>query len=276
MPRLIAAVAAGLLALSVTAQALGSRAAPARTASVVTRIGSIEEAVLGSSNTIYLFGMASGPDGNVWFADLGCAGLGRCAVGRITPKAGSRPSHAGWIRAASRSRSPPDRTATCGSPTRERPRRSAGSRRGADHRVLAPDCRREPAVRDRGRARRRPVVHRPRLHSGTRRSAGSPQAARSPSPRGLPAAACRSGSPPGRDGSIWFTDHGCSGADRARSGVTGGAGSPRPPTACRRGSPPLGIAAGPDGNMWFTDEGATSAIGRVTPPDARQGVQGGP
>ncbi|MGZ4273052.1 MAG: Vgb family protein, partial [Solirubrobacteraceae bacterium] len=46
--------------------------------------GTVTEIPLGGSGQIYLFGVTSGPDGNLWFADLGCMGLGRCAIGRIS------------------------------------------------------------------------------------------------------------------------------------------------------------------------------------------------
>ena len=66
-------------ALSPTARAL---AASAR----ATRPGTVTEIPLGSNAQIYLFGLAPGPDGNVWFADQGCMGLGQCAIGRLTPQ----------------------------------------------------------------------------------------------------------------------------------------------------------------------------------------------
>ena len=49
------------------------------------RPGTVTEIPLGSNAQVYLFGLTSGPDGNVWFADQGCMGLGRCAIGRLTP-----------------------------------------------------------------------------------------------------------------------------------------------------------------------------------------------
>jgi streptogramin lyase len=71
---LIGALAAGAFALSCAPGALAAR------------VGSIREFALGTSAEIYLFGLAPGPDGNLWFADSGCASLGSCAIGRITPK----------------------------------------------------------------------------------------------------------------------------------------------------------------------------------------------
>jgi streptogramin lyase len=73
---------------------------------------------------------------------------------------------------------------------------------------------------------------------------------------------------PGADGNIWFTDEGTSPAI--------GRITPCTPLPCapsvteftaglKAGSLPEGIAPGPDGNMWFTDVGATGAIGRITP-----------
>ena len=65
--------------ISPTARAL---AASAR----ATRRGTVTEIPLGSNAQVYLFGLAAGPDGNVWFADQGCMGLGHCAIGRLTPQ----------------------------------------------------------------------------------------------------------------------------------------------------------------------------------------------
>jgi streptogramin lyase len=71
---------------------------------------------------------------------------------------------------------------------------------------------------------------------------------------------------PGADGNIWFTDEGTSPAI--------GRITPCTPLPCapsvteftaglKAGSLPEGIAPGPDGNMWFTDRGTTKAIGQV-------------
>jgi virginiamycin B lyase len=46
-------------------------------------LGSITEVPLGLRAHSYLFGLTGGPDGAVWFADLSCTGLGRCAIGRV-------------------------------------------------------------------------------------------------------------------------------------------------------------------------------------------------
>lgn len=100
MRKLIAAVAGvGALVLpGPGAQALTTRAvgAPSRprspTAAALAasartiRPGTVTEIPLGSNQQIYLFGLTSGPDGNVWFADQGCMGLGQCGIGRLTPK----------------------------------------------------------------------------------------------------------------------------------------------------------------------------------------------
>src|SRR6185312_5014824 len=85
------AVLPGPGAWALTTHAIGgpsrplSRAAAALAASArASRSGTVTEIPLGSSAQIYLFGLTSGPDGNVWFADQGCMGLGHCAIGRVS------------------------------------------------------------------------------------------------------------------------------------------------------------------------------------------------
>src|SRR6185437_4873290 len=101
MRRLIAA-AVGIGALAVlpgpgawalTTHAIGGPSRPlSRTAAALAasaraaRPGTVTEIPLGSNAQIYLFGLTSGPDGNVWFANQGCMGLGHCAIGRLDPQ----------------------------------------------------------------------------------------------------------------------------------------------------------------------------------------------
>ncbi|HEY1567344.1 MAG TPA: hypothetical protein VGF68_10010, partial [Solirubrobacteraceae bacterium] len=99
MRKLIAATVgvAALMALLGPAQALAARAVggPSRSLSpteralavsaLAKRPGTVTEIPLGSNRQIYLFGLTSGPDGNVWFANQGCMGLGSCSIGRLTP-----------------------------------------------------------------------------------------------------------------------------------------------------------------------------------------------
>lgn len=72
--RLIACAIAGLARLATASSALAA-------------VGSISGVPVGARAHSYLFGLTTGPDGRVWFADLSCTGLGRRpAIGRITPR----------------------------------------------------------------------------------------------------------------------------------------------------------------------------------------------
>jgi streptogramin lyase len=109
------AVLPGPGAWALTTHAIGGPSRPlSRTAAALAASaraagpGAVTEIPLGSNAQIYLFGLTSGPDGNVWFANQGCMGLGHCAIGRLDPS----PAPAG----------------TCGSPTTVAGPRSAGSR----------------------------------------------------------------------------------------------------------------------------------------------------
>ena len=107
---------------------------------------------------------------------------------------------------------------------------------------------------------RRALAARRGSPTGQARSARWPPTARCASTR-CPRAALRSGSLPGADGAMWFTDEGAKPLigriDPSGSVRTFSAGLPP-------GSLPAAITPGPDGSLWFTDEGSTAAIGRVT------------
>jgi streptogramin lyase len=200
--------------------------------------------------------VATGPDGNVWFAD-GNTSAG--SVGRITPagtitkfstglNSGSRPFHitAGpdgnlWFT---------DRGSTPAigriDPSGHIDEFSAGLDPGAslsgittgpDGNVWFTDHGTTPAI---GRI------------TPTGRITELP---------GLPSTSSPLGIAAGPDGNLWFTDQGT-------------------PTAIGRITPtgsteefrsgldpvvPAEIAPGPDGNLWFTDDGGAPAIGRITP-----------
>ena len=51
----------------------------------ITPSGQITEFSAGLNSGSLPALMAVGPDGNVWFTDEGCVGVGTCAIGRITP-----------------------------------------------------------------------------------------------------------------------------------------------------------------------------------------------
>ena len=298
---LLAAVLTGAIALTPAASATAARSTAARP--TAGRPGTIRELALGSSQRIYLFGLATGSDGAVWFADLGCIGLGHCAIGRIDVR--------GRLAVFTRGLNPdsvpfqialgPDgnlwftdegshpaigRVTPAGRITEF----SRGLRRdttpfaitlGPSHHLWFTSQGRYPAIGEittRGRITLR--------HRGLRR--GSTPFGIAATPRG-----------------VWFTDHGCAGGGRcqlghvtpagrvteSRRGLRGdakplaiatgfggaawfadNAGAIGEITANGRvsehalpaGSAPVGIGAGQDGNMWFTDEGTSPSIGRIT------------
>lgn len=66
----------------------------------------------------------------------------------------------------------------------------------------------------------------------------------------------------GRDGNLWFIDVGLHAIGR----ITPGGVISEFTAGLNSGSrPDGGLIAGPDGNMWFADRGSTAAIGRITP-----------
>lgn len=250
-----------------TAGALALTWAPVAAAATPPRVGSIQEAAIGSDQVVYLSGIAPGPDGNLWFADLGCFGKGRCAIGRITPK--------GVIRAFTRGLNP-------GSiPWEIAP--------GPDGNLWFTDEGRTPAI---GR-----ITPQGKITEFTRglntgsvpfeivagahgdlwfTDQGSTPAIGRITPRGritelslgLLPGSIPVGITAGRDGEEWFTDRGCSWGGSSGGSCAIGRVGPQGrisefTAGLRAGSNPLGIAAGPGGDVWFAD--SAGAIGRVTP-----------
>lgn len=64
--------------------AVGVLRLPATTARAAS-IGTIHELSADSSQAVYLFGLTGGPDGNLWFTNSGCMGIGHCTIASITP-----------------------------------------------------------------------------------------------------------------------------------------------------------------------------------------------
>ena len=114
------------------------------------------------------------------------------------------------------------------------------------------------SVRDHGRARRQSLVHRIRqARTGENRAhhdRGRRHGVRESEPPTTP----RTGSPPGPDGNLWFTEH-----VRRQIGRITTAGIVTEFAVPTPSSNPQGITAGPDGNLWFTEAGANK-IGRIT------------
>ena len=242
MRYLVAAIIAAVLALSPVSDAFGGIRGSKLTAARAPRVGAITETALGTSTHIYLFGLAPGPDGNLWFADLGCAGLGRCAIGRITAhgpiivftrglRAGSVPfaitpgpdgnlwfTDEGTIPAIGRI-----------TPTGRITEFTRGLRRGSEpfEIVAGPE--------------RQPVVHDPGPPSGDRRI--TPRGRITEFTRGLRRGSVPFGIAAGPHGELWFTDHGCAATGHCALGrisrkgriaeLTPGYGAP----ASRWGSP---------------------------------------
>jgi streptogramin lyase len=290
---LLAAALAGVVAALCLAASAGA-----------ARPGVIQEFPLGSSQRVYLFGLTTGSDGAIWFADLGCAGLGRCGIGRINSSgrvslytrglnAGSVPFQIAlgpdgnlWFTDEG-SRPAIGRVTPSGAITEF----SRGLTRdstpfaitlGPGHDLWFTSQGRRPAI---GR-----ITPRGRITLFFRGLRGGS------APFGI--AATRHG--------LWFTDHGCAGGGRCQLGrvtATGqisqsrtGLRSDTDPLAMAAGfgdsvwfadgagsigeigrdghvsehplpagSAPAGIAAGADGNMWFTDEGSHPVVGRISP-----------
>jgi streptogramin lyase len=207
-----------------------------------------------------LLGIASGPDGNLWFADALAGG----ALGRITTSGdtvkfssglgpGSSPQHvtAGpdgnvWFSDGSAGAPAIGRVTGGGQidefslPAGSAP---AGIALGPDGNLWFADQGTTPAI---GRITPAGAIHE---FTGPGLNAGA-------SPQDIAA---------GADGNLWFTDRGTT---AAIGRITPEGAIQEFTSGLRAGSTPESITAGPDGNLWFTDQGTTAAIGRITPAGA--------
>ncbi len=257
--KLIAVVSVGALWLVWGA---GAPAAPVGS-SAPPSVGSISEAPVGASTLVYLFGLASGPDGDLWFAQLGCMGLGHCAIGTLTPGGGIREFRRGL-----NAGSVPYTIAT-----------------GTDGDLWFTDEGRTPAIGritargritefSRGLARGSlpfEITAGPGgdvwfTDQGTTPAIGriTPRGQITEFRRGLRRGSVPFGITAERDREVWFTDRGCSGSGRCALGrVTASGRIAELSAGLRHGSQPLGIAAGRGGAVWFAD--SAGAVGRVTP-----------
>ena len=182
-------------------------------------------------------GIAAGPDGALWFTNYS-EQLDRADHHRRRGHQLHRPEHQ-----PARSGSRPGRTAPCGSPTTATTR-SGGSPPAAPSPTTP--TRASAPVRDRGRARRRALVHqRPeqldRADHDRRNGHATTPIPASTGPERIAA---------GPDGALWFTE----------LRTTTRSGGSRPAVSSRNYtdpgiSSPGGIAAGPDGALWFTNIG---------------------
>jgi virginiamycin B lyase len=225
-------------------------------------VGAIHELSAGSSRTVYLSGLTTGPDGDVWFTNSGCMGLGHCTIARLSASGTivvfRRGLNAGSV--------PLEITAGPGGDmwfTEQGTRPAIGRiasngritefRRGLTHGSVPFGISAGPGgavwFTDRGcTGTGRCAVG--RLTAGghvTEYTAGLRPGAE---PLGIAAG-------PGH--TVWFADS--SGAI-GRATATGRLSESS--RGLRAGSSPVAIAAGPDGSMWFTDEGSRPAVGRTT------------
>ena len=280
--RQLVAAAAGISALAVLpgpgaraltthsigeASPLSSSTAAALAASArAVRPGAVTEIPVGSSAQIYLFGLTSGPDGNVWFADQGCMGLGHCAIGRLSPQGQITTFERGLNRG-----SLPSTIVT-----------------GADGALWFTDNGRRPAI-----GRITPQGRITEFSRGLRRDSQPFELTAAPTgdvwftdqgkhpaigritPRGritefrhgLARGSVPFGIAAGTDAQIWFTDRGCSGGGHCAVGrITTSGQIAELRRGLRRGGQPLGIAAAAGGQMWFAD--SDGAIGQVSPGGA--------
>lgn len=248
-----------------TLRALASSSAPGiasgadRTAAA--RVGSIRETALGSSTMNYLFGLALGPDGNIWFANLGCMNRGRCTIGRITADglvsefsdglhAGSVPTaiatgRGGDLWFTDEGSSPAIGRIT---PSGRITEFSRGLNPGSVPFELVAGSGGDIWFTDQGKV---PAIG--RITRSGRITEFSRGLARGSVPFGITRA-------PG--GRIWFTDRGCTRAARCAIGHVNARGKISE-SSVTKGSQPLGIAAGPSGTVWFADH--AGAIARVAP-----------
>ncbi|MGA9856680.1 MAG: hypothetical protein WBQ18_02390 [Solirubrobacteraceae bacterium] len=224
--------------------------------------GTLREGILGPSTEVSLFGITSGPDGNLWFTDLGCIGLGRCSIGRIAAggsvtllrrglNAHSVPytiaaAAGGDLWFTDEGAPPAIGRITPGGRIREF---SRGLSRGSEPFGITPGRGGDLWFTDQGT---RPAIGRI-----------TPSGAITEFRAGLARGSVPFGIATGRDGRVWFTDRGCAGTGRCAIGSVTPDGRISERGRLSRASRPLGIAAGPGGDMWFAD--AAGAIGRVTP-----------
>jgi streptogramin lyase len=249
--KLVAAVTSGALALLVTSVAA---AAPAR-------VGSIRESVFAPTARLYLFGLAAGPDGNLWFPNLGCQGVGRCGIVRFTPRGqateffrGLRRGTVPWAIAAG-----PDgnlwftdegRTPAIGriTPSGRITEFSRGLLPGSVPFEIVAGPGDALWFTDQGRT---PAIG--RITTSGRITEFT---------RGLPGGSVPFGIAAGPGNATWFTDRGCAAAGCGLGRVTPTGAINEFSAGVQSGAQPLGITAGPDGNVWFADN--AGAIGRIT------------
>src|ERR1700748_2809154 len=81
--RLLAGTAAAAVPIGLLGAA-GVLRMPQDAADHEPSVGVIHELSAGSNRAVYLSGLATGPDGNIWFTNSGCMGVGHCTIARLT------------------------------------------------------------------------------------------------------------------------------------------------------------------------------------------------
>jgi streptogramin lyase len=201
----------------------------------ITPTGAITEfsAGLQAGNKSFPLGIAAGPDGNLWFTDIGCAIGGACEIGRITPSGTIKEFTAGL-----QSNSVPGFIAT-----------------GPDGNLWFTDVgappNGTPAI-----GRITPCTPLPCTPAPIREFSTGLQAGKGSYPYAIAS---------GPDGNMWFTDEGASGPGHGINEIgwiTPSGAITESSAGLPTGTLPQGVATGPDGNLWFADGGAR-AIGQL-------------
>jgi streptogramin lyase len=213
----------------------------------------------------YGYGLASGPDGNVWFADPGGTGA-VSEIGEITPSGSvnefSLPGGGvtrsiatgpeGDIWFTDEGNKKIGRLAPCTvqpcTPTITEFGEASGLNPGASPLWIAIGPNGNMWFTDRG----------------TTKAIGEITPGGTISEFALEAGSTPSYITAGPDGNVWFTDTEHKTIDR----ITPAGTVTKFSTGLNSGALPDVIAAGPDGNLWFSDQGTTPAIGEITPAGA--------
>lgn len=253
--RLIAGI--GVLALAVVAVGLPTALGESQT------VGTLQTFPLAIDEHVVLSGIATGADGNVWFADQTCTRRTRCAIGRLSLQTrrvtlfrdglapGSipyelAPGPDGNVWFTVEGHNPAiGRVSPSGRITEFRRGLLRGSAPfditlGPDGDLWFTDEGRTPAI---GRI--------------------TPNGQISEFTGGMFLGAMPFGIAAGGGDQIWFTDDGCAAGGTCAIGTVSERGQIDESVAgLRAGAEPLGMASGPAGTVWFSDY--SGAIGRIT------------
>jgi streptogramin lyase len=273
--RLLAGAAAAIVPIGALGAA-GVLRMPRDAAAHPPAVGVIQELSAGTSRTVYLSGLTTGPDGDLWFTNAGCMGTGQCTIARLAASGTlvvfRRGLNSGSVPLAIATGPDGDlwftdegsmpaigRVTPAGRITEYSHGLDGGEpfeiTAGPGGDVWFTEQGRRPAI---GR-----ITPAGRITDYT---------------HGLQDGSVPFGITAGPGGSIWFTDRGCTGTGRCAVGrLTAGGHITEFTAGLRPGAEPLGIAAGPGHVVWFAD--SSGAIGRATATGAlserSQGLRAG-